>query len=32
VSFSVTIPIEDAEPLRDRIRSATSGRAEIESE
>ncbi|MDZ7849986.1 MAG: YigZ family protein [Halodesulfurarchaeum sp.] len=30
VSFSVTVPVGEADALRDRIRSATSGRAEIE--
>ena len=30
VAFAVRVPVADAEPLRDRIRSATSGRAEIE--
>ncbi len=31
VSFSVTVPVGEASALRDRIRSATSGRAEIET-
>ncbi|MFB6086378.1 MAG: YigZ family protein [Halodesulfurarchaeum sp.] len=31
VSFSVTVPIEEGEALRERIRSATSGRADIET-
>ncbi|AQL42807.1 hypothetical protein BV210_08825 [Halorientalis sp. IM1011] len=30
VSFDVRVPVEDADGLRDRIRSATSGRAVIE--
>jgi uncharacterized YigZ family protein len=30
VSFAVTVPVAEAETLRDRIRSATSGRAEID--
>ena len=30
VSFSVRVPVEDADALRDRLRSATSGRVEIE--
>jgi len=30
VSFAVRVPVEDAAELRDRIRSATSGRATIE--
>lgn len=30
VSFDLWVPIEEAEDLRDRIRSATSGRADIE--
>ncbi|ADD05301.1 IMPACT family protein [Natrialba magadii ATCC 43099] len=31
VSFGVRVPVADAEALRDRIRSATSGRAVLES-
>ncbi|WP_254864413.1 IMPACT family protein [Halovivax gelatinilyticus] len=31
VSFDVNVPVEEADSFRDRIRSATSGRAEIES-
>jgi len=30
VSFEVRVPVEEAEGLRDRIRSATSGRADID--
>lgn len=30
VSFAVRVPIEDADALRDRLRSATSGRVELE--
>ncbi|WP_410766181.1 IMPACT family protein [Haloferax sp. DFSO60] len=30
VSFAVRVPIEDADELRDRLRSATSGRVELE--
>ncbi|MFC4439851.1 MULTISPECIES: IMPACT family protein [Natrialbaceae] len=30
VSFSVQVPVEEAEALRDRLRSATSGRADLE--
>ncbi len=30
VAFDVRVPVEDAAELRDRLRSATSGRAEIE--
>ncbi|MFB6087964.1 MAG: YigZ family protein [Haloarculaceae archaeon] len=30
VEFAVRVPVEDAPALRDRIRSATSGRADIE--
>ncbi|WP_306054701.1 IMPACT family protein [Natronococcus wangiae] len=30
VSFAVRVPLEDAEALRDRLRSATSGRADLE--
>ncbi|WP_254766216.1 IMPACT family protein [Salinilacihabitans rarus] len=30
VSFSVRVPVDEAEALRDRIKSATSGRAAIE--
>jgi uncharacterized YigZ family protein len=30
VSFSVRVPVDDADSLRDRLRSATSGRVEIE--
>ncbi|MFC7205152.1 IMPACT family protein [Haloferax namakaokahaiae] len=30
VSFDVRVPIEDADELRDRLRSATSGRVELE--
>lgn len=30
VSFAVRVPLEEAEPLRDRLRSATSGRADLE--
>ncbi len=30
VTFDVRVPVADAEPLRDRIRSATSGRATLE--
>jgi len=32
VTIAVRVPVEDAEELRDRIRSATSGRAEIADE
>ncbi|MBS3760977.1 IMPACT family protein [Halodesulfurarchaeum sp.] len=32
VSFTVTVPVGDAASLKDRIRSATSGRAEIEAD
>ena len=32
VSFSVTVPIEEGAGLRDNIRSATSGRAQIDTE
>ncbi|MFC7081742.1 IMPACT family protein [Halorussus caseinilyticus] len=32
VAFEVRVPVEDAEGLRDRIRSATSGRADIDGE
>jgi uncharacterized YigZ family protein len=32
VSFSVTVPIEEGAGLRDHIRSATSGRAQIDTE
>ena len=31
VAFAVRVPVDDAAALRDRIRSATSGRAEIDS-
>ncbi|AFK20641.2 YigZ family protein [Haloferax mediterranei ATCC 33500] len=30
VSFSVRVPVDDADGLRDRLRSATSGRVELE--
>ena len=30
VQFSVTVPVDESDALQDRIRSATSGRAEIE--
>ncbi|NEU58393.1 YigZ family protein [Halorussus sp. MSC15.2] len=32
VAFEVRVPVEEAEPLRDRIRSATSGRADIDGD
>ncbi|MFC4448642.1 IMPACT family protein [Halorussus aquaticus] len=32
VAFAVRVPVEEAEPLRDRIRSATSGRADIDGD
>ena len=31
VTFAVRVPVAEAAPLRDRIRSATSGRADIET-